>query len=171
MESELKDIIDRQLKGQNFDCLSLGIINFAKASFFCLEHYPSSFFGSSIKRKVYYDLASLTKPLTLGATYCKEPEIFHKDESLRLLLDDPEILGDIQVDLLGIFQLPEDAYRRFAKDPGEFLMDLKRGSAFERRSFLLSTIVHLSSFLTPKSYMTQSMSSGLFLERGFREWE
>ena len=87
MKSELKEIIGRQLVGQNFDCLSLGVINFEKGSFFCLEHFPPSFFGDSDRSEVFYDLASLTKPLTLGATFCKEPEVFQENCYLSLLLE------------------------------------------------------------------------------------
>ena len=87
MKNELKKILERCLVGQNFDCLSLGVINFAKSSFFCLEHLPSSFSKSDREDSIYYDLASLTKPLTLGATYCKEPELFHKNDDLTFLLE------------------------------------------------------------------------------------
>ena len=87
MKSELEKIIERNLVGENFDCLSLGVINFAKSSFFSLEHLPSSFQNDSGKNKFFYDLASLTKPLTLGASYCKEQELFHEDERLSLLLE------------------------------------------------------------------------------------
>ena len=87
MKSELKKIVESSLLGQSFDCLSVGVIDFAKASFFCLEHVPSSFYKSIGKGEVFYDLASLTKPLTLGATYCKDPEVFDENDDLCLLLE------------------------------------------------------------------------------------
>ena len=87
MKSELKKIVESSLVGQNFDCLSVGVINFAKSSFFCVEDLPSSFYRSKGKCEVFYDLASLTKPLTLGATYCKEPEVFNANYDLNLLLE------------------------------------------------------------------------------------
>ena len=87
MKSELKKIVEGCLAGQNFDCISVGVIDFAKSSFFCLEHLLPTFCNGLGENKVYYDLASLTKPLTLGATYCKYPEVFHKNDHLGFLLE------------------------------------------------------------------------------------
>jgi len=87
MKNELKKIVKSSLVGQNFDCLSLGVINFAKSSFFCLENLPTSLCKDLGEEKAFYDLASLTKPLTLGATYCKDPELFQENSYLGLLLE------------------------------------------------------------------------------------
>ena len=74
---ELRQICLKQLERQSFDTLACGIIDFAQKSHqsFVLESSSDT----------YFDLASLTKPLTLGAVYFNYPELF--DEEMLLLLE------------------------------------------------------------------------------------
>ncbi len=71
------------IQEQNFDCLSLGVIDFDHASFECFEIAS----GEIVLEAPYlwFDLASLSKPLNLSASYLKFPELF--DEEMLLLLE------------------------------------------------------------------------------------
>lgn len=59
----------------NFDCFFFGSIDFSKKSYELID----------TSEKVWFDLASLTKPLTLSLTALTQPDIF--DEKLLLLLN------------------------------------------------------------------------------------
>jgi CubicO group peptidase (beta-lactamase class C family) len=67
------------------DALALGVIDFKKNSFAALE---ANTFEGDIKFKaeptLYFDLASLTKPLTNSLTYFLKPEAFDKESLLCL---------------------------------------------------------------------------------------
>jgi CubicO group peptidase (beta-lactamase class C family) len=69
------------LKNQHFDSLAIGRIDFTKSSFesFCLRE------DKLTDEKIFFDLASLTKPLTLAASHLLRPEIF--DDNMKLLLN------------------------------------------------------------------------------------
>lgn len=63
------------MRDQHFDCLAVGVVDFSKHSFKNFELCePDSFF----------DLASLTKPLTLGLVYSLDPNLFDKNQKLLL---------------------------------------------------------------------------------------
>jgi hypothetical protein len=67
---------------QHFDSLAVGIIDFKKKSFDSFELQANVF---SSNPYLYFDLASLTKPLTNSAVYLKYPQYF--DQSTLLLLN------------------------------------------------------------------------------------
>lgn len=69
------------LKKQHFDSLAIGQIDFSTSKFesFCLRKNKLS------DDKVFFDLASLTKPLTLAATNLLRPELL--DDDMKLLLN------------------------------------------------------------------------------------
>jgi hypothetical protein len=67
---------------QHFDSLAVGIIDFKNNSFESFEIQAEIF---SSKPYLYFDLASLTKPLTNSAIYLKYPQYF--DDSMMLLLN------------------------------------------------------------------------------------
>ena len=71
------------LKKQHFDSLAVGVLNFSKGTYSCFEILHQAVV--SPKPYAYFDLASLTKPLTLASTKLKHPELF--DEKLNLLLN------------------------------------------------------------------------------------
>ncbi|MEC7275625.1 MAG: serine hydrolase [Bdellovibrionota bacterium] len=74
--------IRHSLSRQDFDHLGLAFFNLKKGECQTIEFHE----GSEEKLDFfYYDLASLTKPLTMGALWAKEPSLF--DESLNLLLE------------------------------------------------------------------------------------
>lgn len=73
----LKEIIQRNMKRQNFDSIAVGVVDFKKGNFETID------LGKP--QGMYFDLASLTKPLTLAATYHHHPDLF--DKNLMLLLE------------------------------------------------------------------------------------
>ncbi len=74
---ELKQIILKNMKRQHFDSIAVGVIDFSSRTFKSLDlGHPEG---------MYYDLASLTKPLTLASTFHHSPELF--DNEMLLLLN------------------------------------------------------------------------------------
>lgn len=71
------------LKNQHFDSLAVGVLNFSKGTYESFEILHKNIV--SPRPFAYFDLASLTKPLTLASTKLKHPELF--DEKLNLLLN------------------------------------------------------------------------------------
>jgi len=71
------------LQNQHFDSLAVGVLDFSKNSFESFEILEKKIV--SAKPYAYFDLASLTKPLTLASTKLFHPELF--DEKLDLLLN------------------------------------------------------------------------------------
>jgi CubicO group peptidase (beta-lactamase class C family) len=79
---KLKTLAFELMTNQHFDTLAVGVIDFKSKKFETFELHADVF---SSKPYLYYDLASVTKPLTNGAVYLKHPELF--DESMMLLLN------------------------------------------------------------------------------------
>lgn len=73
----VKTYIESELPKQHFDSCAVASIDFKNGD---ISAYESSPFSSSL----YYDLASLTKPLTLAATFLKLEELFNDDMKLLL---------------------------------------------------------------------------------------
>ena len=67
---------------QHFDSIAVGVIDFKNKSFESFEIQADIF---STKPYLYFDLASVTKPLTNSAVRLKHPELF--DEKAMLLLN------------------------------------------------------------------------------------
>jgi hypothetical protein len=84
--SEIRSVIKSLLPYGPYDALAVGIINFQNKTFEALE---ANFFQSEVKfttdPTLYFDLASLTKPLTNSLSYFLEPEAF--DQNLLLCLN------------------------------------------------------------------------------------
>lgn len=70
------------LSTQHFDCLAVGVIDFDKHTFECFELLPPC--QKSDIPKAYFDLASVTKVLTLASTHVMHPEYFNDDSRLTL---------------------------------------------------------------------------------------
>lgn len=83
MKKNISDLSLELLKDQHFDTLAVGIIDFKNKSFESLEISATNVISS--KPYLYFDLASLTKPLTNSAVRLKSPELF--DENIMLLLN------------------------------------------------------------------------------------
>lgn len=79
---KLKNIAFELLGNQHFDSLAVGVIDFKNASFESFEISADVF---STKPYLYFDLASVTKPLTNSAVRLKNPGFF--DEKMMLLLN------------------------------------------------------------------------------------
>ena len=78
----LKNLAFELMSNQHFDSLAVGVIDFKKSSF---ESFEISAGVISSNPYLYFDLASVTKPLTNSAVRLKYPELF--DESMMLLLN------------------------------------------------------------------------------------
>lgn len=82
----MNKLVEKSLKllcDQHFDSLAVGVLDFSKNRFDCFEILGKDKLSS--KPFAYFDLASLTKPLTLASTKLLYPELF--DERLNLLLN------------------------------------------------------------------------------------
>lgn len=79
---ELKNLAFHLLGNQHFDSLAVGVIDFSSKTFESFELSAGVF---SSKPYLYFDLASLTKPLTNSAIRLKYPELF--EEKMMLLLN------------------------------------------------------------------------------------
>jgi hypothetical protein len=79
---KIKKIALELMQNQHFDSLAVGVIDFNSTSF---QTFEMSAGILSTKPYLYFDLASLTKPLTNSAVRLKYPELF--DESMMLLLN------------------------------------------------------------------------------------
>ncbi len=79
---ELKKLAYKLIRNQHFDSLAIGVIDF---NLKCYESFEISAGLFSTKPYLYFDLASLTKPLTNSAVRLKYPELF--DEKMMLLLN------------------------------------------------------------------------------------
>ncbi len=78
-------IISNLLPLENFDALGVGVIDFKKKTFEAIEatQFQDELLFKS-EPTLYYDLASLTKPLTNSLSYFLKPEAFDKDLLLCL---------------------------------------------------------------------------------------
>ena len=84
----LKDLLELSLdlmKRQKFDCLSLGELNFVGHTFESFEITGKE--NVSSRPSLFFDLASLTKPLTLSSTYLIHPSLFEGEKDFFLLLN------------------------------------------------------------------------------------
>jgi CubicO group peptidase (beta-lactamase class C family) len=70
------------MENQHFSCLAVGVLDFSKNKLDFFEISDKK--NVSIEPHLFFDLASLTKPLTLAATYHLHPEIFN-EEMINLL--------------------------------------------------------------------------------------
>lgn len=83
MEKNIRDLGLNLLRDQHFDSLAVGIIDFKNKTFETFEIAATNVV--SPKPYLYFDLASLTKPLTNSAVRLKSPELF--DDKTMLLLN------------------------------------------------------------------------------------
>ncbi len=79
---KLNDLSLELLSQQHFDSLAVGVIDFKNKSFESFEITATNVF--SPKPYLYFDLASLTKPLTNSAVLLGQPNLF-SEQSLLLL--------------------------------------------------------------------------------------
>ncbi len=81
----MKDFIEKcliELPRQHFDCVAVGFIDFAKSTVQSFEIGTDLKIGSG--DHLFFDLASLTKPLTLASTYFLKEGLFEKNDILLL---------------------------------------------------------------------------------------
>ena len=79
---KIKNLAFELMGGQHFDSLAVGIIDFKTQKFESFEIQADVF---SSRPYLYFDLASLTKPLTNSCVYLNRPELF--DQNMKLLLN------------------------------------------------------------------------------------
>lgn len=78
---DLKKLAQEFMLNQSFDSMALGLIDFKNASFESLDLVDPTY---SELGPVFFDLASLTKPLTFGTAGLVKPELY-RDPNLLLL--------------------------------------------------------------------------------------
>lgn len=78
----VKNYAQKALRSQHFEGLALGVIDFKAHQFDSFELIPAPFRDLG---PLYFDLASLTKPLTLGVSALARPELYQEDMLLWLL--------------------------------------------------------------------------------------
>ncbi len=83
---ELKKVIRGLMPQENFDALAVGVIDFKQGKFeaFEVDHFQNELFFQN-QSHLFFDLASLTKPLTNSLSYFLEPQKF--DENMLLCLN------------------------------------------------------------------------------------
>ena len=81
MWDEVKHTILKSWPSQDFDHLGMAIFNLKEQSFELCEFHQGE---EKTIAHFYYDLASLTKPFTMGALAAKSPELFEGDKLLML---------------------------------------------------------------------------------------
>jgi CubicO group peptidase (beta-lactamase class C family) len=79
MITKLQETALKLLPSNEFDYLAVGTIDFAKNTFDFFQIAPEE-----VHDFVYFDLASVTKPLVLAQTYLAHPEWFGEKEKLLL---------------------------------------------------------------------------------------
>ncbi len=78
----IEEVIKKLMPNQHFDCIAVGVIDFKKKEYDSLEWHKGDFVNKS--GKYFFDLASLTKPLTLASSYLIDPTKFSSDMILLL---------------------------------------------------------------------------------------
>ncbi len=81
MITKIEEYCLREIQNQNFDCLAVGVIDFDKKTFETIQITEDEIYDDT---ELFFDLASMTKPLTFGVAYLAKPEIFDKDMHLLL---------------------------------------------------------------------------------------
>ena len=83
MIENLREPISNIMNMQHFDDVAIGIIDFKSKKFETLEWHEGHFVDSRYER-YFFDLASLTKPLTLASAYLLDPSKFTPQMQLLL---------------------------------------------------------------------------------------
>lgn len=81
MIKEIEEYCLKNIASQNFNCLAVGVIDFAKQEFETIQITQDENYEDV---ELFFDIASMTKPLTFGIAYLANPEIF--SEGMHLLL-------------------------------------------------------------------------------------
>lgn len=77
---KLKEKSYELLARQHFDSLAVGVLDFKTGDFQSFTYFERK----PYEGKIFFDLASLTKPFTLASTYLKNPKFFSDKELLLL---------------------------------------------------------------------------------------
>jgi CubicO group peptidase (beta-lactamase class C family) len=82
IKNEVLNLVEVNYLNQNFDCLAFAVIDFQSNKFLDFEIADN---GEISERPfLYFDLASLTKPLSMGASYLYNPALFNYSDLLLL---------------------------------------------------------------------------------------
>ncbi len=82
MVKDLASFLRKAMVGMSFNTIAVAVVDFKTGSINALELE-----NKKSSKNIFFDLASLTKPLTLSATKLIYPELFKGDQSLELLLN------------------------------------------------------------------------------------
>lgn len=82
MVKDLEAFLFKAMKGQKFNTIAAAVIDFKTGSFKSVELE-----NRRVVKNIFFDLASLTKPLTLSATKLIYPDLFEDEKSFELLLN------------------------------------------------------------------------------------
>jgi CubicO group peptidase (beta-lactamase class C family) len=77
MNSSFQKVLDELMPQQHFDCASVAVIDLKN------KKIEKAHWGAN--DTTLYDLASLTKPLTLASCFHQNPELYHNEKLLLLL--------------------------------------------------------------------------------------
>ena len=80
---ELEILCIQMMRKQQFDALAVGVLDFKNLKHKSFEITDKKYLSK--KPFLWFDLASMTKPLTLASTYLMHPDIF--DDKMKLLLN------------------------------------------------------------------------------------
>ncbi|EQC51069.1 serine hydrolase [Bacteriovorax sp. DB6_IX] len=81
MISKIEEYCLKNISNHNFNCIAVGVIDFESKEFETIQITSEDHYEDV---ELYFDLASMTKPLTFGVAYLAHPEIF--DQNMHLLL-------------------------------------------------------------------------------------
>jgi hypothetical protein len=79
---KIQQIAQESLHDSNYDCIAVGVIDFKSADFSSFQLSRNELYQGE---RLFFDLASLTKPLTMGCAFLKDESLF--DQELTLLLE------------------------------------------------------------------------------------
>src|SRR5207344_2178916 len=82
MGKDLENFLRQAMKGQSFNSIAVARIDFKTGSF-----VHSELENGKVTKNNFFDLASLTKPLTLSALKLIHPELFKGNKNFDLLLN------------------------------------------------------------------------------------
>jgi len=81
MIDQIEEYCLKNISNHNFNCMAVGVIDFETKEFETIQIVEDEVYADV---ELFFDLASMTKPLTFGVAYLAKPEVF--DDNMLLLL-------------------------------------------------------------------------------------
>jgi CubicO group peptidase (beta-lactamase class C family) len=82
MGKDLENFLRQAMRGQSFNSIAAAAVDFKTGTF-----VQSELENGKVSKNIFFDLASLTKPLTLSALKLIHPDLFKGDKNFDLLLN------------------------------------------------------------------------------------